>query len=295
MRLLNATAGRLSRHRRGPIAGLLVILTALLLTGGLYAALSPSQANTAIADDELVSEGRELFLVSCSSCHGANAEGIKTATADSDQVVGPSLVGVGAAAVDFQMRTGRMPMMQPGQQAAAKKSVFDDGEIEAIGAFIASLAPGPGVPDAELYDPSTYSSQQDYEAALALGGQIFLTNCTACHNFTGAGGAMPRGGVAPSILNTEPRLIYEALLTGPGPMDEFSDGNIPPAGKKAVIAYVESMADQTGYGGFSLGSMGPVSEGAAAWIIGIGTMIGFAVWIAGHTTRTDKKKKESAA
>lgn len=294
MRLLNRTAGRLSRHRRGPIAGLVVLLTALLLSGGLYAALAPSQADSDQADRELISEGRELFLISCSSCHGSNAEGIKTVVPNSTQVVGPSLVGVGSAAVDFQMHTGRMPMMQAGQQAPAKPVRFDDAEIEAIAAYIASLAPGPGVPDAELYDPSTYS-QEEYDKALALGGQIFLTNCTACHNFTGAGGAMPRGGYAPSILDTEPRLIYEAMLTGPGPMDEFSDGNIPPDGKKAVIAYVESMADQTGYGGFTLGSMGPVFEGGAAWLVGIGILVAFAIWIAGHTTRTKKKKKESAA
>ena len=38
MRLLNRPLGRLSRHRRGPFAGLLVVLFGLLLTGGLYAA-----------------------------------------------------------------------------------------------------------------------------------------------------------------------------------------------------------------------------------------------------------------
>ena len=44
MRLLNRSAGRLSRHRRGPVAGLVVLLLGLLLTGGLYAAFSPAQA-----------------------------------------------------------------------------------------------------------------------------------------------------------------------------------------------------------------------------------------------------------
>ena len=44
MRLLNRTAGRLSRHRRGPLAGLVVLLLGLLVSGALYTALAPAQA-----------------------------------------------------------------------------------------------------------------------------------------------------------------------------------------------------------------------------------------------------------
>ncbi|NEB06500.1 cystathionine beta-lyase, partial [Streptomyces sp. SID13726] len=32
-------------------------------------------------------------------------------------------------------------------------------------------------------------------------------------------------------------------------------------------------------GGLSLGSLGPVSEGLWAWIVGMGLLIGAAVWI----------------
>ena len=105
MRLLNRPLGRLSRHRRGPVAGLLVVLLGLLLTGGLYAAFSPASA---AMDDSAaqVKQGRELFLVGCSFCHGSNGQGVKTL--DGNQL-GPSLAGVGAAAVDFQVGTGRMP------------------------------------------------------------------------------------------------------------------------------------------------------------------------------------------
>ena len=45
MRLLNRPLGRLSRYRRGPVAGLLVVLMGLLLTGGLYAAFTPASAH----------------------------------------------------------------------------------------------------------------------------------------------------------------------------------------------------------------------------------------------------------
>jgi ubiquinol-cytochrome c reductase cytochrome c subunit len=159
---------------------------------------------------------------------------------------------------------------------------------------VASLAPGPAVPDREQYDPETFGSEQEKEEAVALGGQIFLTNCTACHNFTGAGGAMPRGGEAPSILETDPKHIYQAMLTGPQSMDTFSDGNISPEEKKAVIAYVESMREQPNYGGFHNGRLGPVTEGIVAWVVGLGVLVAFTVWIAAHTTRTNQTKKGSA-
>jgi len=80
------------------------------------------------------------------------------------------------------------------------------------------------------------------------------------------------------------------MLTGPQSMDTFSNGNITPEMKRDVIAYIESMKTQPGYGGFGLGNLGPVSEGLFAWIVGLGSLVGFAVWIAAHTARTNKKK-----
>jgi ubiquinol-cytochrome c reductase cytochrome c subunit len=289
---LNRSAGRLSRHRRRPVAGLLLMMLGLALTGTLYAAFAPSStADSARSDQELADQGRKLFLVGCAFCHGQNGEGI--ATQDGNQL-GPALVGVGAAAVDFQVGTGRMPAVQPGAQNPTKPVSYDDDEIAALAAYVASLGPGPAVPD-----PSDYSlaglSQDEREEAVARGGQIFLTNCTACHNFAGKGGAMPRGGDAPDLSNTSQRHIYEALLTGPGQMDTFSNGNLSPEEKRDVIAYLYSLRDQPQYGGFGLGGMGPVSEGLFAWVVGIGTLVGFAAWIAAHTARTSRKKEDVAA
>jgi ubiquinol-cytochrome c reductase cytochrome c subunit len=285
VRLLNRSAGRLSRHRRGPIAGLVVLLLGLLLTGGLYAAFAPAQAGSTDSQDELVKDGRELFLVGCAFCHGQNGEGVLTQ--DGDQY-GPALTDVGAAAVDFQVGTGRMPMAQPGSQAPRKEVVYTDDEIAALAAYVASLGTGPSIPDGEMYDPDTLSDEE-YDEYVSRGGQIFLANCTACHNFEGSGGAMPRGGYAPKIRGVDPKHIYEAMLTGPQSMDTFSDGNIPPDDKKAVIAYLDTLNESPSYGGFTLGGLGPVSEGLIAWLIGIGGLVGFAVWIAAQTTRTNKK------
>ncbi|GAB6984790.1 cytochrome bc1 complex diheme cytochrome c subunit [Nocardioides pyridinolyticus] len=289
MRLLNRSAGRLSRHRRGPLAGLVVLLLGLLLTGGLYTAFAPAQAGETTSDTEQVAKGRELFLVGCAFCHGQNGEGVRTGE---NHQLGPSLVGVGAAAVDFQVGTGRMPMAQPGAQVPSKPETYDDEEIAALAAYVASLGPGPAVPDESDYSIEGLSDEER-EAAIVRGGQIFLTNCTACHNFEGSGGAMPRGGYAPEITGVEPKYIYEALLTGPQNMPNFSNGNLSPEEKRDVIAYLGSLEEMPSYGGFGLGGLGPVPEGMVAWLGGIGLCVGAAVWIAAHTTRSSKKKVDA--
>ena len=213
-----------------------------MLTGSLYAAFAPSStAGSAKSDEELVAEGRKLFLVGCSICHGQNGEGVSTA--DGNQL-GPSLAGVGAAAVDFQVGTGRMPMAQPGAQNPTKPRGLHRGrDRRAGGVRREPRRPAPPIPD-----PADYSlaglSEEERQEAVARGGQIFLTNCTACHNFAGKGGAMPRGGYAPDLSNTEARHIYEALLTGPGQMDNFSNGNLSPEEKRDVIAYLYSLREQ---------------------------------------------------
>nr|WP_261376572.1 cytochrome c [Nocardioides sp. J9] len=297
---MNRSAGRLSRHRRGPLAGLVVLVLGLLLTGGLYAALAPAQADTDADQEALVQEGRELFLIGCAFCHGQNGEGVLT---QGGSQYGPALTDVGAAAVDFQVGTGRMPMAQPGAQAPRKEVVYTKDEIAALSAYVASLGTGPAIPDADLYDTDKpgdlngdgKQDDEDKVLLVARGSQIFLANCTACHNFEGSGGAMPRGGFAPKIRGVDPKHIYEAMLTGPQSMDTFSDGNIPPEDKKAVIAYIEALEETPGYSGFTFGGLGPVSDGIIVWVGGIGILVGFAVWIAAHTTRSSKQKDEAAA
>ena len=295
MRLLNRSVGRLSRHRRGRVAGLVVLLVGLLLTGGLYASFAPAQAGKADSNEDLIKQGRELFLVSCSFCHGQNGEGLLTKDGDN---FGPPLTDVGAAAVHFQVGTGRMPLQQPGAQAPRKKPVFDEEETAALAAFVASLGTGPAIPDETDYDLDAYLESQGLEgdelaeareASIVRGGQIFLSNCTACHGFEGSGGAMPRGGQAPKIRGVDPIYIYEAMLTGPQSMDTFSNGNLPPDAKRDVIAYLNELDEQPAYGGWGSGGLGPVVEGLWGWLVGIGLCVGFAVWIASHSTRSNKQ------
>ena len=288
MRLLNRSLGRLSRHRRGPVAGLAVVLMGLLLTGGLYAAFSPASAQEDGSAAQ-IKQGRELFLVGCSFCHGDNGQGVKTL--DGNQL-GPSLVGVGPAAVDFQVGTGRMPAVQPGPQIPQKEVVYTPEEIAALAAYVGSLGPGPAIPNPSDYSLDGLSDEQRQEA-IARGGQIFLTNCTACHNAQGAGGAMPRGGYAPKIQGVPAKYVYEAMLTGPQAMDNFSNGNLTPDEKRDIIAYLHSLQDSPDYGGFGMGGLGPVNEGLFAWLVGIGSLVGVAIWIAAHTARSSKEKAEA--
>lgn len=295
-RHLNGLAGRLSRHRRRPVAGSVLLLLALVLSGGLYAAFAPAQAEEVedsqnlAENEELVAKGRKLFLVGCASCHGKNGQGVRTQ--DGTQL-GPPLVGVGAAAVDFQVGTGRMPLARPGVQGEDKPRAYTQEEIRALAAYVASLGPGPEIPEKEDYSLEGLS-EEERQAAIARGGQIFRANCTACHNFAGSGGAMPRGKWAPNIRQTKPKYIYEAMLTGPSQMPVFSNGNLTPRMKRDVIAYIQSLDKNPTWGGFELGVLGPVPEGLWSWLIGIGSLVGAAIWIAAHTTRSSKKKEADA-
>jgi ubiquinol-cytochrome c reductase cytochrome c subunit len=267
-----------------------VLILGLLVSGGAYAAFAPADASQGTtADQSLVDQGRRLFLVGCASCHGQHGEGIMTERGNN---YGPALVGVGAAAVDFQVGTGRMPAVQPGPQMPQKKPVYTQDEIDELAAYVASLGPGPDVPNPADYSLAGLSAEQRQEA-ITRGGEIFLTNCTACHNFEGSGGAMPKGGFAPKIRGVEPKYIFEAMLTGPQAMDNFSNGNLSVEEKRDVIAYLQSIQDNPEYGGFGMGGIGPVSEGMFAWIVGIGSLVGVATWIAAHTARSSKQKAES--
>ena len=85
---------------------------------------------------------------------------------------------------------------------------------------------------------------------------------------------MPRGGYAPKIRGVHAKYVFEAMLTGPQAMDNFSNGNLSVEEKRDIIAYLQSLEDNPGYGGFGLGGIGPVSEGLFAWLVGIGSLVG---------------------
>lgn len=253
----------LAKHRRHPAAVLVVIMVGLLLTGGVYAvANSATQARSVQADAVQIEEGKRLFLEGCSSCHGLEGQGADT---------GPSLIGVGAAAVDFQVTTGRMPLANPGPQAPAKPRDYSEEEIAAMAAYVASLAPGPAIPTEEDLDFSA--------ADVGQGGELFRANCSQCHQAAGRGGALSDGKYAPNLMQATPREIYEAMLTGPQQMPVFADTTLPPQDKQEIIAYIESLRTSDDPGGWALGRFGPVTEGLFVWIGGMLLAIALAIWI----------------
>ncbi|TQL48127.1 menaquinol-cytochrome c reductase cytochrome c1 subunit precursor [Homoserinimonas aerilata] len=259
-----SSANRRKRSgRRHPLASVALVLVGLVTTGGAYALFtSTATAETSVVSQQTIEEGQALFAANCATCHGMNAEGTED---------GVSLHGVGAAAVDFQVGTGRMPMAIQGPQAEKKPVQFTDAQIAALAAYVASLAPGPAIPDESLLNG---------EADLANGGELFRINCAMCHNVAGAGGALTEGKYAPALHGVESKHIYEAMATGPQNMPVFNDMNISPQDKADIVSYLKYLEESPSVGGFTLGSLGPVSEGLFIWIFGLGAIVGVTVWIA---------------
>jgi ubiquinol-cytochrome c reductase cytochrome c subunit len=261
----------LSSRRRHPAAKFLLLVAGLFVMGASWAVLAPSQKVSADTNTtQQIAEGKALFRVGCASCHGMNGEG-----QISEHIQGPSLVGTGAAAVEFQVSTGRMPMSRPDEQAPAKPNRYSEEEVLALAAFVQSLAPGPEIPTEDQVNPGNLSAED-----LARGGELFRTNCSACHNFEGAGGALPNGKYAPPLIGVSNLHLYEAMITGPQQMPVFSDQVLTPDDKRAIIGYLETLHAQPNQGGLALGGLGPVSEGLWAWILGLGSIIAIGVWIA---------------
>ncbi len=230
--------------RRHPLATVALLAIGLGLTGGAYAAFTTTTASADTASVQTSSQsqidkGEKLFQANCATCHGMDAQGTVNA---------PTLIGVGAAAVDFQVGTGRMPMQM----------------------HVASLAPGPSVPEQKYLDG---------KGDAAAGAELFRINCAMCHNVAGAGGALTEGKFAPPLTGVSAKHIYEAMITGPQNMPVFNDLNISPQGKADIITYLKYIQNNPSPGGFELGSLGPVAEGLFLWIFGLGAIVALTVWI----------------
>jgi ubiquinol-cytochrome c reductase cytochrome c subunit len=257
----------ITARRRHPVVGWLIVAFMLTLIGTAYSAVangggSASAASAQTASAAQIAQGRSIFQASCASCHGIYAQG----TAQ-----GPSLIGVGAAAVDFQVGTGRMPAAEISAENGRKPVRFTPAQIAALAAYIQSLGGGPPVPSAAQVNPVAGN--------YAIGQRLFVDTCAACHNFVGAGGALINGKFAPSLTASTPKQIYEAMLTGPEAMPVFNDLTVTPQQKRDIIAYVTQVRSQTNPGGFSLGRVGPVTEGLVAFLGMLLFLVLAALWI----------------
>lgn len=232
---------------------------AIAAGGRLAAAPSPAAPQGAA-----VGRGQALYVTHCASCHGVQGTGTSQA---------PPLIGVGAAAVDFMLTTGRMPMADPNQPMLRQPPRFSRAEDDALIAYVASL--GPGGPPIPAVRPE--------QGSLARGGELFAGACAPCHGADGQGAAVAQGEVAPSLHEATPTQIAEAVRIGPGPMPKFGDPVIDAGDLDALVRYVIFLGQVPDIGGLSLGHGGPVIEGFVAWLLGLGLMLA-AIRLIGTTT-----------
>ncbi|WP_336086032.1 cytochrome bc1 complex diheme cytochrome c subunit [Nocardia sp. SSK8] len=265
-----AAKTRKQRRARRRIAGALALMVGLVGAGFLATALTPEpQVATAHEDTSaLIREGKQLYDTSCITCHGANLQGV------ADR--GPSLIGVGEAAVYFQVSSGRMPMAANSAQAVRKPEKFDAHQTDALGAYVAANGGGPSV----VRDANGEVAQESLRGAdIARGSELFRMNCASCHNFTARGGALSSGKFAPPLEPASEAQIYTAMLTGPQNMPKFSDRQLSSEEKRDIVAYIKNAAEEKSPGGWDLGGFGPATEGLAIWVIGITAVVGAAMWI----------------
>ena len=199
-------------------------------------------------------QGARLFAVGCASCHGPQGEGTENA---------PSLVGVGPAAVDFMLATGRMPLSDPDQQPTRQPPQYSPEEIEALVAYVVSL--GLGGESIPFVSPEA--------GDLSLGRDLYSANCLACHGAGGQGATVGAGQIAPSLRRATPVQIAEAVRVGPGPMPPFTDELVDQHELDSLVRYVMDLRTQPNPGGLDLGRVGPVVEGFVGWVVGLGLLL----------------------
>jgi ubiquinol-cytochrome c reductase cytochrome c subunit len=262
---LRAPRSRHSALRRRVNAGVRLV-AALTIAGGIYTVFSPAS----YASDQPLSrgatEGQDLYKNYCISCHGQNAQGVDGR--------GPSLIGVGSAAVEFQVTTGRMPATRQEAQVERKEPQLNADQARQIGEYIQELGGGPQLPDGE-----DFHSGGD----VSLGGELFRVNCSSCHAFSAGGGALSSGKYAPSLKPSTDRQMYAAMLTGPQNMPVFGDNQLTPEEKRDIIAYVQQLKKDKDPGGWGLGRYGPVPEALVIFLLGIVALVFATLWIAGKS------------
>ena len=268
------------RKLRRRATGATLLLSGLVGAGVLSAVLTPAP-QVAVANTDtsaLIEQGKQLYDQTCITCHGANLQGIPER--------GTSLIGVGEAAVYFQVKSGRMPAVRNEAQMPMRGwNRYSPEQTDALGAFVQANGGGPEVvrdADGSIAEKSLIGSGRGSATTpsdSATGGDLFRQNCASCHNFTGKGGTLSAGKFAPNLENASESEIYTAMLTGPENMPKFSDRQLSPDEKKDIIAYVVNSNEAAEPGGLGLGGFGPAAEAGVIWVVGIVAVVGATLWI----------------
>jgi ubiquinol-cytochrome c reductase cytochrome c subunit len=246
-----------------PMASAAALLLGVAFGVGLLVhAPRPTMGQDAAAGD--IERGADLYVAACATCHGADGAGVSG---------WPSIVGSGAAGADFQLRTGRMPFAgERDEQAIPKPPAYDEQEIRDLVAYVASLGDGPEIPEVNLDD-----------GLLSRGQELFANNCAPCHGAAGNGGALGAGAIAWPVTDDPPRIVVEAMLSGPGQMPVF---DWPREDRDAVATYVEYLGTAAEPGGLAIGGIGPVPEGLVAWIVGMALLAAIVYLVGRRWDRT---------
>jgi ubiquinol-cytochrome c reductase cytochrome c subunit len=252
------TRGRLTRPRVARVAALAGATAALVASSTVLTRAQAAPVWSAPRQMTAVEAGRDLFVTGCSSCHGLSGKGTHR---------GPDLSHAGAAAADFYLSTGRMPLANPRDQPERKPTAYSREDIDRLVAYVASLGPGPAIP---TVSPG---------GALADGSRLYTENCAACHSSAGAGGALGQSIDAPPLLRATNVQIAEAMRIGPGAMPVFGPETLDEIQLASIVRYVRYLRHPRDRGGNPLGHIGPVPEGFVGWIIGLGAMLAAAYWI----------------
>lgn len=220
------------------------------------------------ADEEDDAEGPRhgppVYQEQCVFCHGADGTGTNR---------GPPLVGVGAASADFYLRSGRMPLPNPG--AEAHRGVAQDGgelpvndaQIRELVDYVESLGGGPPIPDVDLG-----------EVDRARGGDLYRRHCAPCHNWDGKGGALMNRQNAPELHGVPPTQIAEAVRVGPGAMPEFGPETIGDEELDDLVVYAAEREAPVDRGGYHWGHWGPATETVAGFL-GVGVLLLVTAWL----------------
>jgi ubiquinol-cytochrome c reductase cytochrome c subunit len=199
-------------------------------------------------------QGRNLYQIHCSSCHGANLEGTTSA---------PSLQNVSVNAVEFYLTTGRMPAIVSFEQNQHHTPIFSPAQIDALVAFVMARSHG-----------STVLPLVDNTGNLAHGRALFIANCSACHGATAQGGSVGYGWVAPSLDRATVTQVAQAIRIGPGVMPRFDEHTLSERDVNDIVRYVNVLQTNVpNAGGLPLGGLGAVAEGFVAWALGMGLLI----------------------
>ena len=209
-----------------------------------------------------VQRGEQLYGRYCVACHGPNGSGRATSTSIGggparDQIVqpglGPSLHGVGALAADFYLSTGYMPLRRTGIQPRRSRLLLGPREIDALIAYVSSLAPGPAVP-----------RPHPERGSLSEGQLLFTRNCAGCHQVVARGGYVT-GAVPPPLGEATTTQVAEAVRVGPYVMPTFSKKRLSDRQLDSIIRYVEWAKHPD--------DVGPVPEGLVTGFIGMSVLV----------------------